>query len=157
MRTKNILSYLKLDSFGVELQYSKPRTDLIRFFYDNDIPVNMSPKMQIVVKSKLLSLDVTFCISFQFDDENLIAITMTPDTNLEGKTLFSRYGKIQKALESELGHPCNYFRKIMNLLDPQNRSSYWFRNGVKVEHYLLNRFGMEEIINIRPIRGRFYD
>lgn len=105
--------------------------------------------MQIVVKSKLLSLDVDFFISFQFNGEKLIDITMSPNTALEGKVLDCRYNKIQKALENELGHPHNRLRSIMNLLDPDNRLSYWQRDGIKIKHYLLNRFGMEEIINIK--------
>ena len=110
-----------------------------------DIPT----EMQIVVKSKLLSLDVDFFISFQFSGERLISITMSPNTALEGKSLDFRYKKIQKALENELGHPHNWLGAIMNLLDPDNRLSYWQKDGIKIEHYLLNRFGMEEIINIK--------
>ena len=57
--------------------------------------------MQIVVKSKLLSLDIDFFISFLFDSEKLIAITISPDQVLDGAALSCRYGKIQKALENE--------------------------------------------------------
>lgn len=80
--------------------------------------------------------------------EKLISITISPDTALEGKALDCRYRIIQKALEKELGHPKKRLRSIMNLLNPDNRSSCWQSEGVKIEHYLLNRFGMEEIISI---------
>lgn len=73
---------------------------------------------------------------------------MSPDTALEGKALYSRYNEIQRALENELGHPHNRSQIIMNLLDPDNRVARWQSNGIKIEHYLLNRFGMEETINI---------
>ena len=48
-----------------------------------------------------------------------------------------RYKEIQKALENELGPPYNRLRSIMNLLDPDNRLSYWQKDGIKIEHYLL--------------------
>ena len=150
MKQINMWDYLKLDSFGVETPFSKSRTEFISSFHENNIPIDIPSEMQIVVKSKLLSLDVDFFISFQFSWEKLIAITMSPNnTALEGKALDFRYNKIQKALENELGHPHNRLRSIMNLLDPDNRLSYWKRDGVKIKHYLLNRFGMEEIINIK--------
>ena len=31
----------------------------------------------------------------------------------------------------------NVMRSIMNLLDPDNRLSYWQKDGIKIEHYLL--------------------
>ena len=104
--------------------------------------------MQIIVKSKLLLLDIVFYISFQFDDEKLIAITMSPDTALDGKRLFLRYKKIQKAMETSLGYPSNRLQKLIYLLAPESSSYYWINNGIKIEHYLLNRFGMEETIRI---------
>ena len=149
MKQINIWGYLKLDSFGVETPFSKSKTELINSFRENNIPIDIPTEMQIVVRSKLLSLDVDFFISFQFSGEKLIAITMSPNAVLEGKALDCRYNKIQKALENELGHPHNRLRSIMNLLDSDNRLSYWQRDGIKIEHYLLNRFGMEEIINIK--------
>ena len=149
MKRINIWGYLKLDSFGVETHFSKSRTEFISSFHENNIPIDIPTEMQIVVKSKLLSLDVGFFISFQFSGERLIAITMSPSTALEGKPLDCRYKKIQKALEKELGHSHNWLRSVMNLLDPDNRLSYWQRDGIKIKHYLLNRFGMEEIINIK--------
>lgn len=148
MKRINMWSYLKLDSFGIETSFSKSRTEFISYFYENNIPIDIPTETQIVIKSKILSLDVVFFISFQFNGEKLIAITMSPNTALEGKALVCRYNKIQKALENELGHPHNRLRSIMNLLDPDNCLSYWKRDGVKIKHYLLNRFGMEEIINI---------
>ena len=145
---KNIWGYLKLDSFGVEMPFSKSKTEFISYFHKNNIPIDMPSKMQIVIKSKLMSLDIDFFISFQFGGERLIAVTMSPDPALEGKTLDCRYKKIQKALENELGYPHNWLRSIVNLLDPDNRLSHWKKDGIKIKHYLLNRFGMEEIINI---------
>ncbi|HAU87213.1 MAG TPA: hypothetical protein DCW90_17520 [Lachnospiraceae bacterium] len=149
MKQINIWGYLKLDSFGVEIPFSKSKTEFINYFRKNNIPMDIPTEMQMVVKSKLLSLNVDFFISFQFSGERLISITMSPNTALEGKTLDFRYKKIQKALENELGHPHNWLGTIMNLVDPDNRSSYWQKDGIKIEHYLLNRFGMEEIINIK--------
>lgn len=154
MKTINLCNYLKLDSFGVDLHFSKSRTELIRFFNENSIPINMSTETQIIIKSKLLSLDVTFYISLQFDGEKLLTITMSPNISLEGKSLFYRYSKIQKALKNELGYPCYRLKSIFYLLDPENRSSYWMRNGIRIEHFLLNRFGMEEIINIKLEHGQ---
>ena len=107
MQQINIWEYLILDSFGVEASFSKPKTELISHFRKNNIPIDIPTEMQIVVKSKLLFLDVDFFISFQFSGERLIAITISPNTTLEGKALDCRYKKIQKALKNELGHPHN--------------------------------------------------
>ena len=149
MKQINIWACLKLDSFGLEIYFSKSRTEFITYFRENNIPIDIPTENQIVVKSKLLFLNVEFFISFQFSGERLIAITMSPDTALEGKDLDCRYNKIQKALENELGRPHNRLRSIMNMFDPDNRLSCWQRDGIKIKHYLLNRFGMEEIINIK--------
>ena len=149
MKIINVWNYLKLDSYGVELYFSKSRTELIRFLEENNIPMTMLTDMKIVVKSKILSLDFSFYISCQFDDEKMIAITMSPNTALEGKCLLRRYRIIQKALEYELGPPRNRLRSIMCVFDPENRSSYWMRNDIKIEHYLSSRFGTEENINIQ--------
>lgn len=148
MKQISIWRHLKLDSFGVEVPFSKSRNDIVDFFRENNIPIEIPTEMQIVAKSKLLSLDVDFFVSFQFSKEKLISITISPDTALEGKALDCRYRIIQKALEKELGHPKKRLRSIMNLLNPDNRSSCWQSEGVKIEHYILNRFGMEEIISI---------
>ena len=149
MKPINMWDCLKLDSFGVETPFSRSRTEFISSFYANNIPIDILTEMQIVVKSKLLSLDIDFSISFQFSKEKLVAITMSPNTALEDKALNCRYNKIEKALENELGHPHNRLGSIMNFLDPDNRLSYWQRDGIKIKHYLLNRFGMEEIIDIK--------
>ena len=149
MKKTNIWEYIKLDSFGVEIPFSQSKTELLGYFHENNIPTNMPIEMQIVLKSKLLSLDVDFFISFQFSEEQLVAITISPCMSLEGKSLGCRYKKIQKALENELGRPHNRLSSIMNFLDSENRLSYWQRDGIKIEHLLLNRFGTEEIINIK--------
>lgn len=151
VKTANMCNCLKLESFDVELLFSNSRTELISFLNDNNIPTNMPTGRKIIVKSKLLSLDVVFYISCQFDGEKLIAITMSPDTYLEGKSLLCRYNKIQRALENELGYPRNLLWSIIYLLDPESSLYYWMRNGIKFEHYLLNRFGIEEIINIKLV------
>ena len=150
MKQRNIWNYLKLDSFDVEIPFSKSRTEIIRSFNESNIPISStSTETEIVVVSKILSLDVDFSISLQFSGEKLIAIWLVPDPALGGETLYSRYNKIQKALENELGYPYNLLlRPIMNLLDP-GRISYWQRDGIKIKHYLLERFGMEEAIDIK--------
>jgi len=149
IKRTNIWGYLKLDSFGVETSFSKSKTEFIDYFHKNNIPTDIPSEKQIIIRSKLLHLDVDFSISFQFSGEKLIAITISPNPALEGRTLDCRYKNIQKALENELGHPHNRLMTIMNLLNPDNRLSYWQRDGIKIEHYLLNRFGMEEIISIK--------
>ncbi len=148
MKQTNMWNHLKLDSFEIETPFSKSRTEFIAYFQDNNISVEIPTEMQIIVKSKLLSLDIVFSISFQFSGEKLITVMMSPDAVSEGKALDCRYNKIQKALVNELGHPHIQLRSIMNLLDPDNRLSYWRKDGIRIEHYLMNRFGMEEIIKI---------
>lgn len=148
MNQKSMWSYLKMDSFDVEISFSKSKKAIISFLKEKNISLDTPTEMQVVVKSKMLSLDVDFFIAFHFNGEKLIAITMSPDMALEGSALYSRYNEIQKALENELGHPHNRLQLIMNLLDPDSRLARWQSNGIKIEHYLLNRFEMEEIINI---------
>ena len=99
MKEINLWCYLTLDSFGVKTPFSKSKTEFISYFHKNNIPIDIPSEMQIVVKSKLLSLDVDFFISFQFSGEKLIAVTMSPNKALEGKTFYCRYKRIQKALD----------------------------------------------------------
>lgn len=148
MKQKNMWSCLKLDSFGIEISFLKSKREIINLLKEKNISIDTPTEMQVVIKSKIFSLDVIFFIAFHFNGEKLIAITMSPDTALEGKALYSRYNIIQKALENEFGRPHNRSRRIMDLLDPNNRLARWQSNGIKIEHYLLNRFGMEETINI---------
>ena len=115
---------------------------------EKNIPIDTSTEMQVVIKSKMFSLDAIFIIAFHFSGEKLTSITISPDTAIEGKALYFRYVKIQKALENELGRPHNRSWLIMDLLNPNYRLARWQGNGFKIEHYLLDRFGMEEIIDI---------
>ena len=148
MKQKNMWNGLKLDSFGIEISFSKTKKEIISFLKEKNISIDTPTEMQIVIKSTLFSLDSKFFIGFHFSGEKLIAITMSPDMALEGKALYSRYNEIQKALEKELGYPHNHSRLIMNLLDPDNLLARWQSNGIIIEHYILNRFGMEETISI---------
>lgn len=143
-----MLNHLKLDSFDVEISFSESKKEIIHSFREQNISIDTPTDVQIVVQSNMFSLDVNFLISFYFDGEKLIAIIMSPDTVLNGRALYSRYNKIQKALENQLGHPRNHLRLIMDLIDPDSRLAYWQSNGMKIEHYLVNRFGMEDIIHI---------
>ena len=142
-------NFLRLDSFDIEIPFSKTRTEIIKLLREKNVVIDTSVEMQVVIKSKLLSLDIVFYIVFQFDNEKLISITMSPNEFLEGNTLHSRYKEIQTALEKEFGHSCNMVQTFLNLLDPDSCSVRWQKNGIKIEHYLLNRFGMEEIVRIK--------
>lgn len=148
MNRKNMLEFLTMESFDADVSFSMTKKEMIDFLQEKDIPFGMPTEMQIVVKSKILALDIDFYIDFQFKGEKLTALTMSPDMALEGKALHSRYNVIQKALENELGHSHNFLLTITNLLAPDSRLIRWHKNGIVIEHYLLNRFGMEEIINI---------
>ena len=64
MKQMNMWEFLKLDSFDVEIPFSKSRTEFISSFHENNIPIDLPTEMQIVVKSKLLSLDVVFLFHF---------------------------------------------------------------------------------------------
>lgn len=149
MSKKSMWSYLKLDSFDIEIPYSQSKDLLISFLREKKISFDTPTEMQVIIKSKMFSLDANFFIAFHFNGEKLIAITIAPDVVLEGSALYCRYNYVQGALENELGRPHNRLRFILDLLDPDSRLSRWQRNGIKVEHYLLNRFGMEEVINIK--------
>ena len=70
MKQKNIWGYLKLDSFSVETPFSKSKTEFIGYFHKNNIPLDIPSEMQIVVKSKLLSLDVDFSFHFNLTGRN---------------------------------------------------------------------------------------
>ena len=139
---------LKLDSYDAEVSFLASRKEIIGFLKENDIPLDMPREMSIIIKSKLFSLDSSFSIVFNFNIEKLIAISIFPEGGLEGEAFRSRYNKIQKALEKELGYPNNPLRLIMNLLNPNGWRAYWYNNGTTIEHYILDRFGMEEFIDI---------
>ena len=148
MKQCNLWNYLKLDSFGIEISYSISKTELIHLFQEKEIPFTTLNGTQIAVTANIFSLNIDFSIDFCFDKEKLIAIMMSPKPFLEGRLLYSRYNEIQKVLENELGHMHHPFQFLVNLLAPDGRLARWRRNGIKIEHYLLNRFGMEEIIQL---------
>ena len=139
---------VKIDSFDIKIPFTLSKSEIICFLKEKGILVATPTEKQVIIKSKMFSLDTTFCIDFHFNNERLIGLTMSPDIFLEGKALYCRYGEIQKILEGELGHPHKHSSVIMNLLDPDGRLAQWCNKDIKIEHYLLNRFGMEEIISI---------
>lgn len=149
MNQISLWTSLKLDSLEDEIPFRISKVELIKIFERNSVSFDVPDERIIIVKSSLLSLEELFYVSFQFEGEKMIAITMSPCIAVEGKELNSRYKKIQTILENELGRPYNRWRLIMNFLDPDNRLSYWMRDGRKIEHYLQDRFAMEEIINIK--------
>ncbi|MDD6259650.1 MAG: hypothetical protein PUA74_00995 [Clostridiales bacterium] len=149
MDHKELCSCLKLDSYDVEIPFSSPKTDIIGFFQERNIPFDISADGKMALKSRILLLDITFLIFLEFDGEKIISVAMLPDRALEGKALYSRFSAIQKALKKELGSPDNgLLESLMNWLVPDGRSARWRREGVAVKHYLRDRFGMEEIIHI---------
>ena len=144
----NMWTCLKLDTFCIEVCFSQSKKTIISLLKEKNISIYTPTEMQIVIKSKLLSLDFEFSISFHFNGEKIISITLSPYTALESRALYSRYSDIQKALEIELGPPHYRSSLVMDLLSPDNRFARWQKNEIKIEHYLLNRFGLEETINI---------
>lgn len=149
MYQKGNQQYIILDSFGVDIPFSKTKAEITRLLQEKKALLVTSNEEQIIVKSKVLSLDIVFFVAFQFSGEKMIAITMSPDRYLEGSALYSRYKEVQKALENKFGCPHNPIRSIMNLLDPDSSLARWQNDGIKIEHYLLNRFGMEETVCIK--------
>ena len=148
MNPKNMWECIRLDSFDATISFSTPQKHMISFLQEKNVLFEKPTEKQIVFKSKMFSLDILFYVSLRFKEDKLIAITMSPNTALEGKPLYCRYNKIQAALQNQLGFPHNSLRLIMNLLDPDNSLASWRRKEVRIKHYLLNRFGMEEIISI---------
>lgn len=149
MSKKDMWNNLKLDSFGVEIPLSQSKSVLIDFLREKGIPLHIPTEAQVVIKSKMFSFDADFLIALHFEGEKLIDITIVPEVMLEGKAMYYRYREIQQVLERELGRPSNRLRFILDYLNPDCQLSRWQRNGMKIEHYLLNRFGMEEIISIQ--------
>lgn len=149
MSKKDMWSNLELDSFGVEIPLSQSKSGLIDFLREKGIPLHIPTEAQVVIKSKMFSFDADFLVALHFEGEKLIDITIVPEVMLEGKAMYYRYREIQQVLERELGRPGNRLRFILDFLNPDCQLSRWQRNGMKIEHYLLNRFGMEEIISIQ--------
>ena len=115
---------------------------------ENGVPLDASSEARLSVSSCLWSLGSAFLIVFHFRGERLTSITLSPEKALEGGALFARYEVIQKAMEAEYGRPRHPLQTILNVLDPDHPSSRWHRDGVRIEHFLLDRFGMEERIRI---------
>lgn len=142
-------SYIKLDSYNLLIPFSLTKAELMKRLQDKGILVVVTTETSFYVKSKMWSLDMAFFLSFEFDGDTLQTVTVVPDQALEGRELYARYKTVQKALERELGHPCRFGRSIMNVFDPDGRTSTWQSGGIKVEHFLQNRLSMEEIIQIK--------
>lgn len=144
-----ICDTLKLDSYDVEISFPISKKEIIETFIRNNISIDMPTEKQIIVKSKLLSLDYDFFMCFYFNGEKLDGITLLLDEYLEGRGLYDRYRKVQKALENEWGRSYDLIQSIVNCLNPDGYLMRWKSNTVVAEHYLLNHFGVEEHIDIR--------
>ena len=149
MDQRKMWSYIKLDSYNLLIPFSLTKAELMKRLQDKGILVVGTTETSFYVRSKMWSLDMAFFLSFEFDGDTLQTVTVVPDQALEGRELYARYKTVQKALERELGHPCRFGRSIMNVFDPDGRTSTWQSGGMKVEHSLQNRLSMEEIIQIK--------
>ena len=149
MKPKNLCSYLKMDSYDVIIPFSKSKNEIAAFLKEKSIQFDSPSDEKIILKSKILLLDIEFFIFFKFECQKLTSISMAPGLILEGKALYSQYSKVQKSLVKELGYPHNVLMSIMNFLVPDSRTAQWRCNGGKIEHYLLDRFRVEEIISIK--------
>ena len=65
MNRKNMLEFLTMESFDADVSFSMTKKEMIDFLQEKDIPFGMPTEMQIVVKSKILALDIDFYIDFQ--------------------------------------------------------------------------------------------
>lgn len=149
LKHKGILRFVKIDSYNIEVDIHQSKNELITFLREKNVLFDMPTESAIMIKSNLLSLDVEFYIYFHFDSERIVAITMSPDKALQEEEMFSRYEIIQKALEVKLGIPENAMRLIMRIVDPHSRFSRWNKEGICIEHYIIDRFGLEDIISIK--------
>ena len=61
-----MLEFLTMESFDADVSFSMTKKEMIDFLQEKDIPFGMPTEMQIVVKSKILALDIDFYIDFQF-------------------------------------------------------------------------------------------
>ncbi len=141
-----IYEKINLESYDIEFLRPIQKSELWDALHENNIPVKMPTNKQIVVTSKMLSLGYDFCVDFQFNDEDLVAITIAPIEYMEGKALYSRYKQIQEKLKEELGATHNILQLFVNRLNPDGSLSCWKCGNVEVKHYLFERFGMEEHI-----------
>lgn len=149
MKTKKVFDHIKLDDFNIEIPFSISKNALIDLFEEKNIPVDTTAVGSVVVKSCMFSLEICFFIYFGFHDERLTSVTMSPVEHLENSAWYLRYKQIQKALMNEWGKPCNHWPSILNLLYPDDQSARWKCDKVKIEHYIRDRFGMEEAIEIK--------
>lgn len=152
MGKKNLFEFLRMDSYNIEIPLSASKTDIICILKENGITISIPMDMSVVVKSTLFSLDIEFCIAFLFQEEILVSVMMSPCDFMEGKDLYSRYKQIQYALEKKLGKTTNCLWKIMNFFNPSASSMRWKTKDVFIEHYLFERFRMEEIISIQYLK-----
>lgn len=137
---------LHLDSYHIDIFFSQTRTEMLEILKNASVSIKSMEEENIYVSSKLFSLDVEFKIAISFNDEKLVGIMIRPDEELSGKKLHMRYICIQKELEKNFGFCYNFIKKLINYLDPNNCYLDWCYDNIKIEHYIIERFGMEEII-----------
>ena len=146
---------LRLDSYNLEIPLLQSKRNIQDLLQKHGIQMEIPMDDLIIIKSRILSLDMNFYISFRFKHESLIAVSMSPEGYLEGRRLHDRYRKIQKVLKDVLGRPGNIVQMLYNYLNPDGSSFYWVDDGVRITHVLQERFGMEEIITFNLSKGKF--
>ena len=156
MRQIKLSECLRLDSFGIDMPLLETKAKVVDLLNNNNINADILTHDQvtlITLKSKMLALDMKFCITFQFVAETPVAITIVPGEACKNDNVYHRYKTIEKSLERRLGKPHNPLMAVTNLLDRDSCQWHWSIKGVKIKHYLLNRFGIEEIIDIKlPVK-----
>lgn len=152
---KNLINVITLDSYGVDISLSCSKTEMLDILIECDIPYDMSRNDCCIINSKLLSMNCCFWIALHFNFEDLTTVSITPnEVPNDLKKVRLHYWEVQKKLKNILGKVNQKKSIIMEFFDPNNLYNSWTVDGVCIEHKLNNRFGMEEIISIRPIRGR---
>ena len=143
---KSIRWELHLDSYDIDIFFHQTKTELLKLINKASIPTKKIGAENLLITSKLFLLDIDFRIFIKFDGEKMVYIIIHPDTEVNIKTLYSQYRYIQLALEKKYGYYHNIFQRLINYLDPINCYSCWAFDNIRVEHYIIERFGIEEAI-----------
>lgn len=153
MQHKEVWDQLKLDSLDIVIAFDESKKRIMDLLNEKNISINVPGEEWIILYSKMFCLDMQFCIGFRFKGEKLVSISISPEKYVEGKEVYLRYKEIQSALEKELGRPNNYLCCMMKWWN-SDRRAYWRGKEIFIEHYLRERFGMEENIHICRMYGR---
>ena len=141
---KDLSKGLFLDSYEILIEWKISENDFLEKIKDIDYEKEEHKDFKCSlyrIKTSVLNLDKIFRFTFNFVNKKLRSISVT-NYKYFIKNINDSYSVVNKFLEKNLGSP----NKIYEVNDEV--TTVWKFRLIKIVHSLINRFGLEERLQI---------